>query len=125
MKVNKGLYVKYNVFKVADGSVVNDCFVLRPDRDPAAVAALRAYAAATENKGLAADIMRWVGEELPLTLVELRERDGEPVYLEIANGVWGLVETDDQQIALSRNGSIEFDRVIGLAYRTKPERSDT
>lgn len=124
MKVNKGLYVKYNVFKVADGSVVNDCFVLRPDRDPAAVAALRAYAAATENKGLAADIMRWVGEELPLTLVELRERDGEPVYLEIANGVWGLVETDDQQIALSRNGSIEFDRVIGLAYRTKPERSE-
>jgi len=43
--MQEGLRVKYNVTKVSDGSVVNDCFVLRPDKDPAAVAVLRAYAA--------------------------------------------------------------------------------
>lgn len=44
----EGLKVKYNVFKVEDGGIVNNCFVLRPDKDPAAVDALRAYAASTD-----------------------------------------------------------------------------
>lgn len=59
--------------------------------------------------------------EKPLTLEELRGMDGEPVFLEVANGVWGLVETDDRQITLSRGGSIELDRAVGLAYRSKPK----
>lgn len=40
-----GLYGKYTVYKNKDGSLVTDCFILRPAKNPAAVAALRAYAA--------------------------------------------------------------------------------
>lgn len=56
----EGLKIKYNVFKVEDGSEVNGCFVLRPDKDPAAVKALRAYALATENDKLAREINSWL-----------------------------------------------------------------
>lgn len=58
-----GLYGKYTVYKNKDGSLVTDCFILRPAKDQAAVAALRAYAAATDNAELAADIINWVGAE--------------------------------------------------------------
>lgn len=58
-----GLYGKYTVYKNKDGSLVTDCFILRHVKDPAAVAALRAYAAATDNAELAADIINWVGAE--------------------------------------------------------------
>ena len=58
-----GLYGKYTVYKNKDGSLVTECFILRPAKDPAAVAALRAYAAATDNAELAADIINWVGAE--------------------------------------------------------------
>lgn len=57
-----GLKLKYNVTKVKDGSPVYDCFVLRPDKDPAARAALRAYADATTNDELRNDIREWVDE---------------------------------------------------------------
>lgn len=58
-----GLYGKYTVYKNKDGSLVTDCFILRPAKDPAAVAALRAYAAATDNAELSADIINWIGAE--------------------------------------------------------------
>ena len=58
----KGLKAKYLVFKANTGERVDNCFVLRPDKDPAAVAALRAYAATTDNKILAEDIYNWVGK---------------------------------------------------------------
>ena len=77
----EGLRCKYIVRKADTGEGVDGCFVLRPDRDRAAVAALRAYAAATDNDVLATDILNWVGQEsnAPLTMDELREMDGEPV----------------------------------------------
>lgn len=62
-ELRAGLYGKYTVLKNEDGSLVTNCFVLRPEKDPAAVAALRAYAAATDNAELAADITNWVGAE--------------------------------------------------------------
>ena len=55
-----GLKVKYKVFKISDHSIVEECFVLRPGKDPAARAALLAYADATENTALADDIRRWI-----------------------------------------------------------------
>ena len=58
-----GLYGKYTVYKNKDGSLVTDCFILRPAKDPAAIVALRAYAAATDNAELAADTTNWVGAE--------------------------------------------------------------
>lgn len=79
----KGLKQKFLVFKSDTGEMVENCFVLRPDKDPAAVMALRAYAGTTENDTLSADIINWVGAERndPLTLDELRQMDGEPVFL--------------------------------------------
>ena len=73
MSDQKGLYDKYMVIKVVDGTVIENCFILRPDKDPAAVKALQAYAAATENKVLAADLFAWVGKPMqkPMTLDEL------------------------------------------------------
>ena len=74
-----GLYGKYTVYKNKDGSLVTDCFILRPAKDPAAVAALRAYAAATDNAELAADIINWVGAEpnepLPVLINDEPDRE--------------------------------------------------
>jgi hypothetical protein len=58
-----GLYYKYIVKRVCDGSVMDNCFVLRPDHDEAARIAMRAYAHATPNKRLASDLLAWVGED--------------------------------------------------------------
>ena len=81
----EGLRCKYIVRKADTGDGVDGCFVLRPDRDRAAVAALRAYAAATDDKALSADIINWVGQERndPLTLDGLRKMDGEPVWIKL------------------------------------------
>ena len=74
-----GLYGKYTVYKNKDGSLVTDCFILRPAKDPAAVAALRAYAAATDNAELAADIINWVraepNEPLPVLINDEPDRE--------------------------------------------------
>ena len=57
----------------------------------------------------------------PLTLDELREMDGEPVWLKIANGVWALVDTNDSVVWLDRGGSIDIVKIVGKAYRRKQE----
>lgn len=58
-----GLFNKYLVTHMADGSTLADCFVLRPTRDPAARAAIAAYAQHVwaENPELAADLHTWLG----------------------------------------------------------------
>ena len=71
-----GLYGKYMVIKVVDGTVIEDCFILRPEKDPAAVKAMQAYAAATDDKELADAIYKWVGMPNGQTLEQVvRERD--------------------------------------------------
>ena len=89
---DKGLYDKYLIVKKVDGTVITDCFILRPDKDPAAVVALQAYAAVTPNKALADDLYKWVGRPLnkPLTLKEVNQHQ-DPVWIEfrcfdMANG---------------------------------------
>lgn len=62
----KGLKAKYLVFKADTGERVGNCFVLCPDKDPAAVEAIRAYASATDNETLAEDIYNWVGKGEPV-----------------------------------------------------------
>jgi hypothetical protein len=59
----EGLKGKYNVYKARNNEPVYDCFVLRPKKDPAAVAALTAYAKATDNKQLAEDILNWTAPD--------------------------------------------------------------
>lgn len=58
-----GLHRKYEVRK--DGEPIDDCFVLEPEDDPAARAALKAYAEATENAALAEDLREQFDLELP------------------------------------------------------------
>lgn len=55
-----GLVKKYIVIKGKDNSIVDNCFVLRPDRDMAALEALRTYAKVTKNKALANDLEAWI-----------------------------------------------------------------
>ena len=90
-----GLYGKYIVYKNKDGSLVTDCFILRPAKDPAAVAALRAYAATTDNVELASDIINWVGAEPnePLTQADLDGMDYDKVWIDYEDGTgeWALV----------------------------------
>ena len=62
----KGLKAKYLVFKADTGEKVDNCFILRPDKDPVAVEAIRAYASATDNETLAEDIYNWVGKGEPV-----------------------------------------------------------
>jgi hypothetical protein len=59
-----GLYAKYKVTKVSTGEDIRDCFVLRPDRDEHARAALRAYAESIreENEELAMHLATWMDE---------------------------------------------------------------
>ena len=60
--MNEGLKITDNVVKVEAGSPVHGCLVLPPDKDMGAVTALQAYADATPNKSLAADIYDWLGD---------------------------------------------------------------
>lgn len=60
MTDDRGLYDKYEVYE--DGEeITEEVFVLRPTTDVAARAALWAYANATDDDELAADIREWVG----------------------------------------------------------------
>ena len=119
-----GLYRKYTVYKNKDGSLVTDCFILRPAKDPAAVAALRAYAAATDNAELAADIINWVGAEPnePLSIEQLRGMNGEPVWIDNEKTYAILQVWDDDNIdaiCLKPRGCIH---AIGMKiYRRPPE----
>ena len=57
----RGLYPKYDVCRTNDGSPVSDfCFVLKPEMDPAAREALRAYAMATPNLRLQTELIVWL-----------------------------------------------------------------
>ena len=131
-----GLYGKYTVYKNKDGSLVTDCFILRPAKDPAAVAALRAYAAATNNAELAADIINWVGAE-PLTLDELRQMDGEPVYIVFSPDIsgekpqfWVLVSVDewnDIYLANKEGWAFNYEEFledVEAIYRRPPEKQE-
>ena len=129
-----GLYRKYTVYKNKDGSLVTDCFILRPAKDPAAVAALRAYAAATDNAELAADIINWVGAKPnePLTLEQLRQMDGEPVWVvpigkcKWATRQWCVLAADEALIPGVDHWWWSFEDYgeTWIAYRRPPEREE-
>ena len=59
-----GLYAKYRITKTSDGSEVENAFVLRPDRDRHAMAALTAYANSVEleNPHFANELREWIRE---------------------------------------------------------------
>lgn len=50
--------------------------------------------------------------------------DAVLMWLEIAGGVWGLVDIDDNVVWLNRGGSLCLVDIVGLAYRRKPEKGE-
>lgn len=80
----EGLKVKYRVYKARNNELVEDCFVLRPDKDPAAVAALTAYAKMTDNKQLSEDIFNWITPDEKVVVLpckEFYEKAGDALFL--------------------------------------------
>ena len=59
-----------------------------------------------------------------LTIEQLREMDGEPVWLDRGDGFWALVDTDDDCVWLDRGGSLAICELEGNAYRRPPERRE-
>lgn len=55
-----GLKVKYRVYKARNGEPVEDCFVLRPQKDMAACTALAMYAQKCGNEQLRVDVLNWL-----------------------------------------------------------------
>jgi len=62
MDEKRGLYSKFIVSKGMSEALLTDVFVLRPEKDPAALAALGKYAETTNNKKLAYDLYDWIDE---------------------------------------------------------------
>lgn len=60
----------------------------------------------------------------PLTIEELQEIDGKPVWLDVAGGVWALVDADDGCVWLDRGGSIDIHKLSEKAYRCPPKRQE-
>jgi len=56
----KGLYEKYTVIKNSTGEEVQGVFILKPESDPIAIAALQTYAELTDNETLAQDLTGWI-----------------------------------------------------------------
>lgn len=97
----KGLYGKYIILKADTNKKIDgDAFVLRPDRDPAAIAALRAYARATNNKALADDIIAWIGEnhEVASEAQSYREADGCPTETDVLRREWRKQNADLESV---------------------------
>lgn len=67
----KGLYKKYLVTKISTGEEVEGVFILKPETDPIAIAALQRYAELTDDELLAGHISEWIealefmGSEMP------------------------------------------------------------
>ena len=57
----------------------------------------------------------------PLTLDELRQMDGEPVWLMVESGMWGIVHPKDSVVSLSRGDIVGLHAIVGKAYRHKPK----
>ena len=57
----------------------------------------------------------------PLTLEGLLRMGGAPVWLDVAGGMWALVDALDGCLWLDRGGSIDIAKFAGKAYRRPPE----
>lgn len=81
----KGLYNKYQIINRETGQEADgQYFVLKPAKDPAARAALMAYAEATDNEQLAVDVTAW--------LSTLTEQSTECQWLKWSDGKqWGAI----------------------------------
>ena len=87
-----GLRQKYRVYKAKDNTPVEDCFVLRPEKDPAARIALEAYAKATDNKALSEDILAALGDSGRVMVLPCKA--GDTVWYVTTAGILGFAITN-------------------------------
>lgn len=87
-----GLRQKYRVYKAKDNTPVEDCFVLRPEKDPAARIALEAYAKATDNKALSEDILAALGDSGRVMVLPCKL--GDTVWYVTTAGILGFAITN-------------------------------
>jgi len=74
-----GRFKKFTVQHYAKGEIDPDeCFVLIPERDPAACVAMRAYARATTDTLLAAELVSWADRIEGIATID---RDQEPLFM--------------------------------------------
>ena len=59
-----------------------------------------------------------------LTLEELLRMDGAPEWLDVAGGMWALVDALDGCLWLDRGGSIDIAKFAGKAYRSRPPEGE-
>ena len=59
----------------------------------------------------------------PLTLEELRDMDGQAVRLDVAGGMWALVEAQNLTLWLDRGGRYDATAFVGKIYRRPPEEN--
>ena len=59
-----------------------------------------------------------------LTLEDLMRMDGAPVWLDVAGGMWALVDALDGCLWLDRGGSIDIAKFAGKAYRNRPPEGE-
>ena len=60
-------------------------------------------------------------DNAPLTLEELREMDGEPVWVRVAAGLWAIVNLESGEVVFSDYAGTSIEALIGQIYRRKPE----
>ncbi len=59
----------------------------------------------------------------PLTLEELRHMNGEPVFIKLDGGYWGIVDCDDGVIAMPGHGVLPLACSGRFVYRRRPEEA--
>jgi hypothetical protein len=104
---NKGLYVKYEVRKKENGELVDGCFVLRPDKDPAAVYALVEYVRYTENLELKRDVANW------LKAVKGKE---DVHYYEVGEGEYVIARSKEHALECMKNITDQVEKDMAEAF---------
>lgn len=61
----------------------------------------------------------------PLTVEELRGMDGQPVWVKVGGGEWGIVDATDNSVIMSAYRAIDIRVLKGLAYRYPTVATDT
>jgi hypothetical protein len=111
----RGLYNKYKILDCETGEEKQGSyFVLNPEKDPAAISALKRYVEMTPNRQLASDIENWLeamemmGVKQPTTCDycgdEVRETKGSPFMADVSAKMCERCWNDTRKEYIASNG---------------------